>query len=79
MHKMCGFTSFCTHAQGIIRAFALHLNILQYQIEDSGGPDQMILFEDSEGSDQTAWMRRLTWAFAVRICPKNHFRMARPN
>ena len=33
---------------------------------------------DSEGPDQTARMRRLIWAFAVRICPKTRFRMARP-
>ena len=33
---------------------------------------------DSEGSDQTARMRRLIWAFAVRICPKTRSCMARP-
>ena len=27
----------------------------------------MILFADSEGTDQTARRRRLIWAFAVRI------------
>ena len=27
----------------------------------------MILLADSEGSDQTAWLRRLIWAFAIRI------------
>ena len=27
----------------------------------------------SEGPDQTARMRRLIWAFAVRICPKTRF------
>ena len=32
---------------------------------------------DIEGPDQTARMRRLIWAFAVRICPKTRFRMAR--
>ena len=31
-----------------------------------------------EGPDQTARMRRLIWAFVVRICLKTHFRMARP-
>ena len=36
----------------------------------------MILLADSEGPDQTARMRRLIWAFAVRICSKTHFRMA---
>ena len=38
----------------------------------------MILSADSESPDQTARMRRLIWAFAVRICPKTRFRMARP-
>ena len=38
----------------------------------------MILLADSEGSDQTARMRRLIWAFAVRIYPKTRFRMERP-
>ena len=39
----------------------------------------MILFADSEGPDQTARMRSLIRAFAVRICPKTCFRMARPD
>ena len=30
-----------------------------------------------EGPDQTVWMRRLIWAFAFRIYPKAHFRLAR--
>ena len=38
----------------------------------------MILLADSEGPDQTARMRRLIWAFPVRLCPKARFRMARP-
>ena len=33
----------------------------------------MILLANSEGSDQTARMRRLILAFAVRICPQKHF------
>ena len=36
----------------------------------------MILLTDSEGPDQTARMRSLIWAFAVRICPKTRFRMS---
>ena len=35
----------------------------------------MILWADSESPDQTARMRRLIWAFAVRTCPKTCFRM----
>ena len=46
------------HAQSIIRAFALHLYILKYP---------KILLAYSEGTDQTARMRRLLWAFAVYI------------
>ena len=57
------------HAQSIIKAFALHLYILQCS---------MILLADSEGPDQTARMRRLIWAFAVRICLKTCLRMTRP-
>ena len=38
----------------------------------------MILLADSESPDQTARMRRLIWTFAVRICPKTRFGMARP-
>ena len=37
----------------------------------------MILFVDSKGPDQTVRMRRLIWAFAVSICPKKPFRIAR--
>ena len=37
----------------------------------------MILLADSEGPDQTAWMRRLIWAFTVRICSKTRFRLMR--
>ena len=38
----------------------------------------MIRLEDNEDPDQTARMRRLVWAFAVRICTKTRFRLARP-
>ena len=38
---------------------------------------QMLLLADSEGPDQPAQLRRLIWAFAVRICPKVRFRMGR--
>ena len=38
-----------------------------------------MLLAYNEGPDQTARMRRLIWAFAVCICPKTRFRMARPN
>ena len=56
-----------THAQSFIRAFALHWYILYCF---------MILLADSGGPDQTARMRSLIWAFAVRICPKTPFRKA---
>ena len=57
-----------THAQSLIGSFALHWYIIQCL---------NILLADSEGPDQTARMRRLIWAFAVRICTKTSFRMAR--
>ena len=37
----------------------------------------MIMLADSEVPDQTARMRRLIWAFAVRSNPKIFFGMAR--
>ena len=37
----------------------------------------MILLADSNGPDQTARMRRLIWAFALRIYPKTRVRMMR--
>ena len=57
------------HAQTITRAFALHSYILQHRIN---------LLSDIEDPDQTARIRRLIWAFAVRICPKTRFRITRP-
>ena len=57
------------HAQSLIRAFALHWYILQYL---------MIMLADSKGPDQIAHPRSLIWAFAIRICPKTRFRLARP-
>ena len=39
----------------------------------------MSLSVDSKGPDQIVQMCRLIWAFAVPICPKTHFRMARPS
>ena len=59
----------CAKMQSLIQAVALHCNALLYP---------RILFVDSECPDQTARMRRLIRAFAVRICPKTRFRMARP-
>ena len=40
----------------------------------------MILLVDSGGPDQTARMRSLIWAFAVRICPDGvtHMKHVRP-
>ena len=52
------------HAQSLILAFALYLNIQQ---------NQMILFVDSEGPDQTAHLRSLIRAFSVRTWPKSTF------
>ena len=66
--RKCSDSRHAAHAQSLIRAFsqslnrafALHPYILQYP---------MILLADREGFDQTAWMRRLIWTFAVCICP----------
>ena len=39
----------------------------------------IVSIADIEDRDQTAQNRRLLWAFTVPICPKTHFRMARPS
>ena len=65
----CAYSRHNAPAQCLIRAFYLHCYILQ---------NPMILAADSEGPDQTARMRSLIWAFALRICPKTRFRVARP-
>ena len=41
----------------------------------SSEPLLRIVLANSEGPEQTAWMRRLIWAIAVCICPKTHFCM----
>ena len=33
----------------------------------------MIMLMDSEGPEQTAWMRRVIWTFAVRLYPYSIF------
>ena len=38
----------------------------------------LILLADSEGPNQIVRMRRLIWAFVVRICSKTRFGMTRP-
>ena len=56
-------------AQSFIRAFALHSYILKYPI---------ILLANNRDPDLTARMRWLIWTFAVRICQRKRFCMARP-
>ena len=47
------------------------------------GPRQanlvLITYASSEGSGETARMRRLAWTFAARIGDKYQIRLARPN
>ena len=50
-----------THVQSLIRTFALLI--------DEFYSDQIILLADSEGPDQTARMRRFTFALVVLIYP----------
>ena len=64
----CRDSEYHAHAQSQIQAFALHSYIMKYP---------MIMLKDSEVPDQIARMRRLIWAFAVRICMKTHFHMTR--
>ena len=55
-----------SHAQSLIWALALHWYILKVCSK--------ILLADNEDPDKSARMRRPIWTFAVRICPKTHFR-----
>ena len=41
--------------------------------------DSLLLFASSEGSGETARMRRLAWTFAARICYKYQIRLTRSN
>ena len=54
---------------GLMRTFAILCYVLQVPV---------IPYVDCEGPDQTARMRRLIWAFAVRIRPKTCLHTARP-
>ena len=38
----------------------------------------LLVWASSEGSGETAWMRRLAWTFAARIGDKYQIRLARP-
>ena len=40
--------------------------------------DSLLVWASSEGSGETARMRRLAWTFAARICDKYQIRLARP-
>ena len=63
------------HAQNV------QIQIIMCMRKVSSGPYALyypiILLADREYPDQTARMRRLIWAFAVRICTKIRFSMAR--
>ena len=41
--------------------------------------DSLLVWASSEGSGETARMRRLAWTFAARIGDKYQIRLARPN
>ena len=56
--ETCADSGNSAHAQIIIPSFTLQSYVLEYS---------MILLADSEDPDQTARMRRLIWAFAVRM------------
>ena len=66
--KMCRFRSSCTCAKyhlGHCSSF-IHSVVSNDSVSGQWGPDQ------------TARMRRLIWAFAVRMCPKTRFRLVSP-
>ena len=60
------------HAQNVRIHIILHMPKVSaghlLSIETFYTKYPIILFADSEGPDQTAWMRRLIWAFTVCIC-----------
>ena len=62
--RKCADSDHLAHTQSIILAFSLYSYGLKYP---------MILLADSEGPDQSVWMRRLTWDFVIRICPETRF------
>ena len=65
LSNMCKMrTDHPAHAQSIMQAFTFHSYILWHTI---------IVIADSEGSNQTARMRRLIWVFPVRIGPRSRF------
>ena len=41
--------------------------------------DSLLVWASSGGSGETAWMCRLAWTVAARICLKYRIRLARPN
>ena len=41
--------------------------------------DSLLVWASSEGSGETARMRRLAWTFAARICYKYQIRLRGPN
>ena len=70
MGRMCRFRSSCASAK-------YHPGLCPPFTHSSVSNDSVIADIESM-HDQTARMLRLIWAFAVRICPKTLFRMARP-
>ena len=66
----CAGSHHPAHAQIVTWSYTLLSYILKNPIT---------LLTDSESPDQTARMRSLIWAFAVRISPKTRFRMAQSN
>ena len=66
MRRLCGFTLSYTCAKSHLsmRSPLIHAFLFQYSVIELESPDQ------------TAQMRRLMWAFAVRIYPKTRFHMA---
>ena len=65
MRKLCRLDhDHLVHTQNIIPYHPLS-SIRQILLAGSGGPDQ------------TVRMHRLIWAFAVRLCPKTRFHLAR--
>ena len=72
MTSVCSFNHGykCLMMQGLRLVFALLIVLLKYL-------DSLLVWASSEGSGETARMRRLAWTFAARISDKYQIRLTR--
>ena len=71
-HRACAKCTFSDSSRACVKS---HPGIFSPLIRSIVSNDSV---SDSEGPDHIARMRRLIWAFTVRICPNTRFRMTQP-